>query len=129
MAKSPDRSQPPHRRDPAKHSKKDPAKPTRAKAARPDTPPLDASLADLLNPGIGQGRAGIGAQTGIQSNKQSTPPPAPQKGREHQPREREKTRRGLRPPADNSWGSRADFAAAHRAPPPGSPGLIEPPPE
>lgn len=68
MAKSPDRPQPPQRRDPAKHSKKDPAKPTHAKAARPDTPSLDPSLADLLNPGIGQGRAGIGAQTGIQSN-------------------------------------------------------------
>ncbi len=51
MAKSP-------HRDPAKHSKKDPAKPTRAKAARPDAPVLDHSLADLLNPAIGQGRAG-----------------------------------------------------------------------
>jgi excinuclease ABC subunit B len=65
MAKSPDRPAAPQRRDPAKHSKKDPAKPTRAKAARPDTPALDDSLADLLNPGIAQGRAGIGAQTGI----------------------------------------------------------------
>ena len=41
MAKRPDR-------DPAKHSKKDPAKPTRAKAARPDVPALDPSLADIL---------------------------------------------------------------------------------
>src|SRR5215831_16616273 len=100
MAKSPDRPQPPQRRDPAKHSKKDPAKPTRAKAARPDTPPLDASLADLLNPGIGQGRAGIGAQTGIQSNKQSTPAPAPQEEGERQLRDRLNPRRGLQPPAD-----------------------------
>jgi len=69
MAKGPDRPQAPHRRDPAKHSKKDPAKPTRAKAARPDTPALDPSLADLLNPGIGQGRAGIGAQTGMRSKR------------------------------------------------------------
>ncbi len=77
MAKSP--------RDPAKHSKKDPAKPTRAKAARPDVPPLDPQLADLLNPGIGQGTAGLGSQTGLQ------------------------------PPSDNSWDRRADFANAHRA--------------
>ncbi len=64
MAKRPDRL-----RDPAKHSKKDPAKPTRAKAARPDAPPLDPALADLLNPAIGQGRAGVGSQTGIEAAK------------------------------------------------------------
>src|ERR1700689_3179692 len=77
MAKSP--------RDPAKHSKKDPARPTRSKAARPDVPQLDDSLADLLNPGIGQGTAGLGSQT------------------------------GLRPPPDNSFDRRADFANAHKA--------------
>ena len=44
---------------------KDPAKPTRAKASRPDSAPLDAALADLLNPAIGRGRAGVGSQTGI----------------------------------------------------------------
>ncbi|MFZ0426289.1 MAG: hypothetical protein WAL80_25715, partial [Xanthobacteraceae bacterium] len=58
---------PPKSRDPAKHSKKDPAKPTRAKASRPDLAPFDPSLADLLNPAIGQGRAGLGAQTGSPS--------------------------------------------------------------
>jgi excinuclease ABC subunit B len=72
-------------RDPAKHSKKDPAKPTRAKAARPEVPALDPKLADLLNPGIGQGTAGLGSQTGLQ------------------------------PPPDNSFDRRADFSAAHRA--------------
>src|SRR6059058_4484559 len=72
-------------RDPAKHSKKDPARPTRAKAARPDLPPTDPALAELLNPGIGQGTAGPGSQT------------------------------GLKPPPDNSFDRRADFAAAHRA--------------
>ncbi len=72
-------------RDPAKHSKKDPAKPTRAKAARPDVPALDPKLADLLNPGIGQGTAGLGSQT------------------------------GLKPPPDNSWDRRADFSNAHKA--------------
>jgi excinuclease ABC subunit B len=91
MAKRPDPPNAPERpkqkpaRDPAKHSKKDPAKPTRAKAARPEQPPTDPALADLLNPGIGQGTAGPGSQT------------------------------GLKPPADNSFDRRADFAAAHRA--------------
>src|SRR6516162_5836937 len=129
MAKSPDRPQPPQRRDPAKHSKKDPAKPTHAKAARPDTPSLDPSLADLLNPGIGQGRAGIGAQTGIQSNKQSIPTPNPsaQEEGERQLRDQQKPRRGLQPPADNSWDRRADFAEAHRARASIARGFNEPP--
>jgi excinuclease ABC subunit B len=99
MAKSPDPPSAPRQRDPAKHSKKDPAGPTRAKAARPDAPPLDPALADLLNPAIGQGRAGVGSQTGV---------PSPQGGREQQGS-------GLKPPADNSWDRRADFANAHRA--------------
>jgi excinuclease ABC subunit B len=95
MAKPPDRPHAPGKpkekpkgrlaRDPAKHSKKDPARPTRAKAARPDSPPTEPALAELLNPGIGQGTAGPGSQT------------------------------GLRPPPDNSFDRRADFSAAHRA--------------
>src|SRR6266508_2170726 len=91
MAKSPDQSRAPGKlknmvkRDPAKHSKKDPAKPTRAKASRPDLPPTEPALAELLNPGIGQGTAGPGSQT------------------------------GLKPPPDNSFDRRADFSAAHRA--------------
>src|SRR5262245_9564969 len=90
MPKPPDKpSQKPkgfaNTRDPAKHSKKDPAKPTRAKAARPDMPPIEPALAELLNPGIGQGTAGPGSQT------------------------------GLKPPPDNSFDRRADFSAAHRA--------------
>src|SRR5216683_341274 len=91
MAKSPDQPHAPGKpknmvkRDPAKHSKKDPAKPTRAKAARPDSPPTEPALAELLNPGIGQGTAGPGSQTGLQ------------------------------PPPDNSFDRRADFSAAHRA--------------
>ena len=68
MAKSPDRPGARQGRDPAKHSKKDPAKPTRAKASRPDSAPLDPALADLLNPAIGQGRAGVGSQTGLTEN-------------------------------------------------------------
>jgi excinuclease ABC subunit B len=84
MAKSPDRPHAPKGRDPAKHSKKDPAKPTRAKAARPDTPVLDPALADLLNPAIGQGRAGVGSQTGIehQARRESAPSPVVGKGGE-----------------------------------------------
>ena len=90
MAKSP--KNPP--RNPAKHSKKDPAKPTRAKASRPDSSPMEPSLADLLNPAIGQGTAGVGAQTG---------------------QERKPEQSGLKPPPDNSFDRRADFSAAHRA--------------
>ncbi|HZO47823.1 MAG TPA: excinuclease ABC subunit UvrB [Xanthobacteraceae bacterium] len=90
MAKSP-KNQP---RNPAQHSKKDPARPTRAKASRPDSSPMEPSLAELLNPAIGQGTAGVGAQTGLEPN----PEPS-----------------GLKPPPDNSFDRRADFSAAHRA--------------
>jgi len=91
MAKTPDDPNAPRRpkqkpaRDPATHSKKDPARPTRAKAARPEQLPMEPALADLLNPGIAQGTAGPGSQT------------------------------GLKPPPDNSFDRRADFSAAHRA--------------
>jgi len=88
MAKSPDTSS----RHPAKHSKKDPAKPTRAKAARPELPPIAPALADLLNPAINRGEAGIGSSTGGQDVKS-----------------------GLQPPPDNSFDRRADFAKAHQA--------------
>ncbi|HEY6258119.1 MAG TPA: DEAD/DEAH box helicase family protein, partial [Xanthobacteraceae bacterium] len=85
----PDAPRPRATRDPAKHSKKDPAKPTRAKASRPDAPPTDPALEQLLNPGIRQGTAGIGSQTGGAT--------------------------GLQPPPDNSWDRRADFSKAHTA--------------
>jgi excinuclease ABC subunit B len=75
MAKSPSRPKTP----------KDPARPTRSKAARPDTQPIGPALADLLNPAINRGEAGVGSQT------------------------------GLRPPADNSRDRRNDFSAAHLA--------------
>jgi excinuclease ABC subunit B len=64
---------------------KDPAKPTRAKASRPDTPATPDALADLLNPAINKGTAGLGSGTGLQ------------------------------PPPDNSFDRRADFSAAHKA--------------
>src|SRR5580704_14848327 len=119
----------PKQRDPAKHSKKDPAKPTRAKAARPDVPPLDPALAELLNPAISQGRAGVGSQTGIDpqqakipaSRRADSPPSRDLSGHPIQGGERwsdkpaapQKT--GLQPPPDNSFDRRADFAKAHRA--------------
>jgi excinuclease ABC subunit B len=71
---------------------KDPARPTRAKAARPELPPIAPALADLLNPAINRGEAGVGSQTGRRA-----------------PESR------LQPPADNSRERRNDFAEAHRA--------------
>src|SRR5450631_3049681 len=69
--------------------KKDPARPTRAKAARPATTATPDALADLLNPAINKGTAGMGSGTGKIS--------------------------GLQPPPDNSFERRADFSAAHKA--------------
>src|SRR5580700_3962502 len=132
MAKRPDR-------DPAKHSKKDPAKPTRAKAARPDVPVLDPKLADILNPAIGHGRAGVGSQTGSPSplvgeggvggregksrasttsheraftRAPSLPTPTPIPSPQGGGEERAA---GLQQPSDNSFDRRADFANAHKA--------------
>jgi excinuclease ABC subunit B len=68
-----------------KKPKKDPARPTRAKAARPDEPATPDALAELLNPGISRGTAGLGSGTGLQ------------------------------PPPDNSWDRRRDFSSAHTA--------------
>ena len=68
-----------------KKPKKDPARATRAKAARPDAVATPDKLADLLNPAIGQGTAGLGSGTGL------TPPP------------------------ETSWERRQDFSAAHTA--------------
>jgi excinuclease ABC subunit B len=83
---------PPDRRNKPPKKTKDPARPTRAKAAREALPPIAPALADLLNPAINRGEAGVGSQTGL-----SAPPS------------------GLQPPPDNSRDRRADFAAAHRA--------------
>jgi len=72
-------------KSPPKKPKKDPARPTRAKAARPDAAATPDELADLLNPAIKKGTAGLGSST------------------------------GLKPPADTSWQRRQDFSAAHTA--------------
>ena len=68
---------------------KDPARPTRAKASRPDASATPDALADLLNPAIKKGTAGLGPSTGANPN--------------------------LAPPPDNSWDRRRDFSAAHTA--------------
>src|SRR5471030_1469781 len=81
MVKSPDR---PPKKPPKKP--KDPAGPTRAKAARPDASPTPDALADLLNPAINKGTAGMGSGTG-----------------------------GIQPPPDNSFDRRADFSGSHMA--------------
>jgi excinuclease ABC subunit B len=67
-------------------------------------PQIARELADLLNPAINRGEAGVGSQTGLKS------PPS-----------------GLQPPPDNSRDRRADFAAAHRARASTADGLSEPP--
>ena len=72
-------------KSPPKKPKKNPARPTRSKAARPDAPPTPDSLAELLNPAIGKGTAGVGSGTGLQ------------------------------PPPESSWERRQDFSAAHKA--------------
>ncbi|MGC1355761.1 MAG: excinuclease ABC subunit UvrB [Xanthobacteraceae bacterium] len=107
----------PHRlRDPAKHSKKDPAKPTRAKAARPDASPIDPALADLLNPAIGQGRAGVGSQTGIETERRpsATSLQPREVGRPGESEGGQMT--GIKPQGNTP--SRAD-ATRHRPPPTG----------
>ena len=51
-------------KSPRKSRRRTPRKPTRAKAARPDAPPTPEALADLLNPAINKGTAGLGSGTG-----------------------------------------------------------------
>src|ERR1700716_1476018 len=73
MAKNPD------------HPKK-PGKSPKSKAHRPDVQSIGPALAELLNPAINRGDAGLGSGTGLQ------------------------------PPPDNSWDRRSGGeAAAHRA--------------
>jgi excinuclease ABC subunit B len=59
MAKSPDKTK----------SQNRPVKTPKSKAHRPDVQPIGPALADLLNPAIAKGEAGIGSGTGLQ------PPP------------------------------------------------------
>src|SRR6266852_5495696 len=78
MAKNPD--------TPKKPGKTPKSKAPNSKASRPDVQPIGPALAELLNPAINRGDAGLGSGTGLQ------------------------------PPPDNSWDRRAGGeAAAHRA--------------
>jgi excinuclease ABC subunit B len=116
---------------------KDPARPTRAKAARPDDKATPDALANLLNPGIGRGTAGLGSGTGSQHAHGTSPQgekavpktrvsrnepfeafaPSPEATRRRSlpAGERQKEERGLQPPPDNSFDRRRDFSEAHRA--------------
>src|SRR3954454_15245541 len=77
MAKTPDTP---------KKSDKKPVKTPKSKAHRPDVQPIGPALAELLNPAINRGDAGLGSGTGLQ------------------------------PPPTNSWDRRAGGeAAVHRA--------------
>jgi excinuclease ABC subunit B len=70
----------------AAKSKAAKSKAPNSKASRPDVQPIGPALAQLLNPAINRGDAGMGSGTGLQ------------------------------PPPDNSWDRRAGGeAAAHRA--------------
>jgi excinuclease ABC subunit B len=87
---------------------KKPNKTPKSKAHRPDIQPIGPALADLLNPAINRGEAGVGSTTGA-------PPSRKEGGSEPAQGGREKSG-GLQPPPDNSWDRRAGGeAAAHRA--------------
>src|SRR5262245_16824211 len=116
---------------------KDPAKPTRAKAAREPLAPIAPALERLLNPGIEKGTAGPGSQTGLTAAHGSEseraqraraggttfgdPSASPDDAsrRRPLPAEERSGRKpaagGLKPPADNSFDRRTDFAEAHKA--------------
>jgi len=107
-------------------TKRDPARPTRAKAARPSAPTTPAALADLLNPAINKGTAGMGSGTGGSSfrgaSKASEPGIQKQTPNKHLDSGSGPAGRpgmtgesGLQPPPDNSFERRADFSAAHTA--------------
>jgi excinuclease ABC subunit B len=83
MAKNPDTPKKPGKTSKSKTSG---SKAPNSKASRPDVQPIGPALAELLNPAINRGDAGLGSGTGLQ------------------------------PPPDNSWDRRAGGeAAAHRA--------------
>jgi len=72
---------PPDRRSKPPKKTKDPARPTRAKAAREALPPIAPALADLLNPAINRGEAGVGSQTGLSAPPSGLQPTrAPRRG-------------------------------------------------
>lgn len=84
--------------------RRNPAKLTRAKAAREQLAPIAPALAELLNPGLVRGTAGVGSQTGL-----APAPDAPKTA------EGRAGKTNLQPPPDNSWERRKDLADAHKA--------------
>jgi len=97
-------------------NRKKPGRTPKSKAHRPEVQPIGPDLAELLNPAINRGEAGVGSTTGVRSAREDTPnleselrsPRTPQGGREKN--------WGLQGPPDNSWDRRAGGeAAAHRA--------------
>src|ERR1700729_29573 len=102
MAKSPN--------SPKKPGKTPKTKVPNSKASRPDVQPIGPALAELLNPAINRGEAGVGSTTGARSAKESTPLPSPP------PQGGRGKNGGLPPPPDNPWARRSGGeAAAHRA--------------
>ena len=92
-------------------------KPPKSKAHRPDVQPIGPALADLLNPAINRGDAGMGSGTGLQ------PPPSNSKERRsggeaaaHRARASTKPAEGLPPDrlADRNMGART--IAARKSP-------------
>jgi excinuclease ABC subunit B len=80
---------------PKKPVKTPKSKAPNSKASRPDVQPIGPALAELLNPAINRGEAGVGSTTGARSGEKNS---------------------GLQPPPDNSWDRRTGGeAAAHRA--------------
>jgi excinuclease ABC subunit B len=83
MAKAPN---PPEQPGKPPKSSAQKSKASKSKAHRPEVQPIGPALAELLNPAINRGDAGLGSGTGLQ------------------------------PPPDNSWDRRSGGeAAAHRA--------------
>ena len=71
MAKNPDNPKKPGKTPKSKA----PDSKTSSKASRPDVQPIGPALAELLNPAINRGDAGLGSGTGLQ------PPPDNSKDR------------------------------------------------
>ncbi|WP_244613613.1 excinuclease ABC subunit UvrB, partial [Nitrobacter winogradskyi] len=86
MAKAPNPPEKPGKAQGSRKSKTATSQTSKPKAHRPEVQPIGPALADLLNPAINRGDAGLGSGTGLQ------------------------------PPPDNSWDRRSGGeAAAHRA--------------
>src|SRR5258707_13860580 len=96
---------------------KKPVKTPKSKAHRPDVQPIGPALAELLNPAINRGEAGVGSTTGTRLAKRDSsfsPPPT------------RIARGGVR--GERSSLSRSGGGGATEALPPGPPPPPTPPP-